>query len=95
VKIFHEDSSISILSYACTNIFLEELLCMGIERAIHVIPKMATQIGLSKENISILEIGLPKENGGSTVQERPKWIARIMKRRLETGIVRHKALGCS
>ena len=30
----------------------------------------------------------------STVQEKSKWIARIMKRRLETGMVRHKALVC-
>ena len=57
-----------MLSYIHAPIFLEKLLCTEIEGGIHIIPKISTQIGLSKENNLIFEIGLSKENGGSTKQ---------------------------
>jgi len=44
------DSSFSILSYTCTNLFSRELTLHRNRRGIHTIPKMSTQIGLSKEN---------------------------------------------
>ena len=43
---------------------LEKLL--GNQIVIHTIPKMLTQIKLSKQNNSILEIRLSRENEGST-----------------------------
>jgi hypothetical protein len=45
--------------------FLEKLLCTEIEGGIHIIPKISTQIGLSKENNLIFEIRLSKDNGRS------------------------------
>jgi hypothetical protein len=37
---------------------------MGIQKYICVRPETTTQIGLSKDKILILKIGLSKENGG-------------------------------
>ena len=42
------DSSFSMLSYTCTDLFLEKLLCTGIYRGVYTIPKISIQIGLSK-----------------------------------------------
>jgi len=60
------DSSVSMLLYTYTNLFSREVTLHGNRMTINTIPKMSTQIGPSKENNSILEIGLPKENGGSS-----------------------------
>jgi hypothetical protein len=48
-KIFHEDSSISMSSYTCTNIYSKKVTLHRTEMAINIIPETTTQIELSKE----------------------------------------------
>ena len=60
--------SFSILLYAHTNLSWREISLQGNRTAIRTISRCQLKWGLSKENNSILEVGLLKQNKGNKVK---------------------------